>query len=262
MKNLLLLFLVLFSFSFYGQSYTEKYNSVYERYEYYNSNNELVGYKKYDPVYEEWKYTDLTQQRQQRKSPYADMEPGDTFNEGLAYKVLAGKQARYDANVQDVRNHLEQLQSQFRQYGDYEKQEKALDMFAEVITAFNNNSNNNMVDFSSNNITVDVKNYFTREYNRIINYVNSISDTKTYTDSYQNSTKNRTSSTSFETRFISESIDIFLREEPNVMSKEVYKCPKNAVVKVIDTSNEKYYKVIVNGYSGYVRSGFLKSTYK
>lgn len=242
----------------FGQDVYEKYNNIQNRYEYFNSNHQMVGYKVYNSIQERWEYHSVEKNQRKRRNSYSS-EPVSTFDAGLAYKVLASKQASYDKNVADVRRHLEKLQDQFEQYGNYKKEQKALNMYSEVIEAFNNN--NNTVDFSSRSVTVDVMNYFTREYNRIIKRVNNMS-TKTTTNnsSYSNNsnTNRRTNNTVFETGFISVNTDISLRAKPNVMSRVVYKCPKDAVVKVVDTSNETYYEVIVDGYSGYISSALLK----
>jgi hypothetical protein len=254
MKTFVLFFFILFNFSMFSQDLYEKYNDIQNRYEYYDSNNQLVSYKTYNDIMQRWEYHKV-EQRQERRSTY--QKPVSTYNPDLVHRTLAAKQERYDNNIADITNHLEQLQNQLTEYDDYEKEEKAISMFAEVITAFNNK--NSMVDFSSNSTKVDVKNYFTREFNRIIKYVNNMSSKTTYSNNYpNNSTNSKTSSMNFETGFISVPIDIFLRAEPNVMSKAVYKCPKKAVVKVVDTSNEKYYKVVVDGYSGYISSALLK----
>lgn len=62
----------------------------------------------------------------------------------------------------------------------------------------------------------------------------------------------------FSTSFDNPPFEVPLRSEPNVNSREVYKCPKNATVYVIDNSGEIFFKVYVNGYTGYLSKGFLK----
>lgn len=61
----------------------------------------------------------------------------------------------------------------------------------------------------------------------------------------------------FETTFNNPIFEPTLYEKPHPNSKTIYKCPKDATVKVIDNSGKTYYKVIVNGYSGYVSKHFL-----
>jgi clan AA aspartic protease (TIGR02281 family) len=62
----------------------------------------------------------------------------------------------------------------------------------------------------------------------------------------------------FQTTFNNPPFEIPIRTEPNVNSREVYSCPKNAKVYVIDNNDEIFFKVYVNGYTGYLTSGFLK----
>ncbi|HPM90998.1 MAG TPA: retroviral-like aspartic protease family protein [Tenuifilaceae bacterium] len=62
----------------------------------------------------------------------------------------------------------------------------------------------------------------------------------------------------FATTFDNPPFEVPIRSEPNVNSREVYKCPKNATVYVIDNSGEIFFKVYVNGYTGYITKGFLK----
>lgn len=49
-----------------------------------------------------------------------------------------------------------------------------------------------------------------------------------------------------------------LRKAPSYSSKTIYNCPKNAQVEVLDNSREMYYKVKVNGYTGYIAKGHLE----
>lgn len=62
----------------------------------------------------------------------------------------------------------------------------------------------------------------------------------------------------FKTTFNNSVVELPLRVEPNVNSREIYKCPKNSIIYVIDNSGEVYFKVYVNGYTGYLSKGYLK----
>ena len=63
----------------------------------------------------------------------------------------------------------------------------------------------------------------------------------------------------FETSFDSPSFEPPLRESPDINSRAVYNCPMNAKVCVLNTEDNVFYKVIVNGYTDYVSKGFLKT---
>ena len=77
---------------------------------------------------------------------------------------------------------------------------------------------------------------------------------------YTSSSSNNNSKNTylFQTSFNDPSFEVPLRESPNVNSREIYKCPKNASVYVIDNKGDIYFKVNVNGHVGYVSKKNLK----
>jgi len=82
---------------------------------------------------------------------------------------------------------------------------------------------------------------------------------------YTNQPNNRSSSTSpknlnykYQASFDDPPFEAPLRERPNVNAREIYKCPKNATVYVIDDNDDVFFKVYVDGYTGYLSKGFLK----
>lgn len=77
-----------------AQSYTEKYNDIYNRYDYFNNDGKLVGYKYYDTLERAWKYKDISVAQ---NSGYID-----PINSKLVNKVLASKQNSYNTNVQRI----------------------------------------------------------------------------------------------------------------------------------------------------------------
>lgn len=56
MKTKHLLLLLFFCTCAFSQTMTEKYNSILSRYEYFDSQGNLTGYKVYDSLFKEWKY--------------------------------------------------------------------------------------------------------------------------------------------------------------------------------------------------------------
>ena len=90
MKNLIFLFvLVFFGLNSYCQTMTEKYNSYSGRYEYFNSNGTMVGYKVWDSYASAWKYYDVKQQDNGVADHAREMGRGQ-----------AQMQARYDYNYE------------------------------------------------------------------------------------------------------------------------------------------------------------------
>jgi clan AA aspartic protease (TIGR02281 family) len=85
---------------------------------------------------------------------------------------------------------------------------------------------------------------------------------KDYTDS-QSNTYHQTDHEyaryhKFKTTFDKPPFDLPLRDQPGLAGRELYKCPQNATIYVIDNSGEEYFKVYVDGYTGYLRNYWLK----
>lgn len=91
-KYLLLLFLCT---SVYSQTISEKWNSLYSRYDYTDSSGNLVGYKGYNSLTESWEYTN-TNTPDPRVSQYN--EPQSPIDFQILERALAANQARYEKN--------------------------------------------------------------------------------------------------------------------------------------------------------------------
>lgn len=87
-----------------AQSYTEKYNDLYNRYEYFNNQGRMIGYKYYDNLYKVWKYKDISESSQNSYT--------SPVNSSLINQALATKQARFDENVKRVQNAIDDINSQ------------------------------------------------------------------------------------------------------------------------------------------------------
>lgn len=99
MKKLLIL-LIFTCVSSFAQTITEKWNDLSRRYEYYNSNNQLVGYKTYNTLTRAWEYYDEKPQTYKTQS---------TVNVPLTQQVMLQKQARYDYNKQRIQNSISEM---------------------------------------------------------------------------------------------------------------------------------------------------------
>jgi hypothetical protein len=94
-KYFLLMFLCV---SAYSQTISEKWNSLYNRYDYTDSSGNLVGYKGYNSLTQSWEYTNLNTP-DPRVALYN--EPQDPINLQLLDRALAANQARYDKRQSD-----------------------------------------------------------------------------------------------------------------------------------------------------------------
>lgn len=85
MKKLIIFSSLLLGTLCFSQSVVEKYNSIYKRYEYFDSIGNLIGYKSYNNLSRQWEY--FTVQPQNTKQPYKYRDPAkldlgiDTYNQ-------------------------------------------------------------------------------------------------------------------------------------------------------------------------------------
>jgi len=109
------------------------------------------------------------------------------------------------------------------------------------------------IEFDYTNHTLTIKDgpsdYVYSNNSNTSNYSNrtDISNNETHSSTYK-----------YMTTFDNPPTEVPLREEPNVNSRQVYRCPKESIVYVIDNSGETFFKVYVNGYTGYLSKGYLK----
>lgn len=126
MKNIFILFIyLLFCISSYSQTRTEKYNSLYERYEYFDQNGQMVGYKKYNSLLGQWEYYETKTNSTKKYGEY--IQPIDI---GLLERTLAAKQARYDQQIAE-------LKRQQKETAEIERQ-KAVIRMNQIIDYYNN----------------------------------------------------------------------------------------------------------------------------
>lgn len=192
MKKILIV-LLLVSGSALGQSQIEKYNSILERYEYYEGNT-LVGFKEYNDILDQWEYTDVTKQDDLKSkpysSPYRHLEPIDTYDETSVYQALSAKEARYENNVAQIRELINDLTSKLEGFSDLEKRKMAYNRWKRVIEVFN--KENEVLDYSSTSIAQSVMNYFTEQFNIIVENVSKNSGSNSTSSSINESVGSRT----------------------------------------------------------------------
>lgn len=119
MKKLILFALLIFSLSSYTQT-TRKYNSLLERYEFYDSDRQLIGYAQYNSLQEQWEFYNSNGQMYAYskhnsltgETEYVELnsdnnssssykihdygEPSSTFDADLALLALNYRQQQYD----------------------------------------------------------------------------------------------------------------------------------------------------------------------
>jgi hypothetical protein len=147
MKKILLILCLILAFSSYAQT-TKKYNSLLERYEFYNSNGQLTGYTKYNSLQERWeffnsnnqmyaysKYNSITGETEyvelnNNNSNYGNYiihdygEPSSTFDADLAMIALRQKQQQYNRAIRIYNNLTPEQKKQLDEYVSKQNKKK------------------------------------------------------------------------------------------------------------------------------------------
>jgi hypothetical protein len=160
--NKLLRLLLLFCVICNGQSYTEKYSELYQRFEYFNSSGRMIGYKYYDTLYQNWKYVDMAD------SPSTNyISP---INTTLVQKALSAKQSRLDFNVERIQTAINDIYNKVEALpADRETRDRITSFVRSAVATINGKS----LDYSSNNITLQVINYLYGSANDAIKLENN-----------------------------------------------------------------------------------------
>lgn len=162
MKNIILVTFLLISLNIFSQTSTEKWSSLNNRYEYFDSSGYMTGYKEYNSLMGTWDYYSEKQRpRQNQYNPIVN-----PINENLVRQVLSSKQARYDGNVTRVRNAI----------ADITDKMNALEISVERNESMIERLNNEYVnvisgknyDYSSQNVTNQIINWLYAGANTII----------------------------------------------------------------------------------------------
>ncbi|MDI6047533.1 hypothetical protein [Flavobacterium yafengii] len=160
MKSIIISLFLFISLQSYSQTTSEKWNSMYNRYDYTDVNGNLVGYKGYNSLTESWEYTSIKLQNQKTipYNPYGN-------NLQLINETLSIKQNRYDNNITRVHNFLNSIRDQLNNSTlDKNLIQKIKNRFnSEYINVYNNKS----YDLSSNTTTNNVIQWLKNGYDRI-----------------------------------------------------------------------------------------------
>ncbi|SIS30105.1 hypothetical protein SAMN05421639_101713 [Chryseobacterium shigense] len=158
MKKVIFSVFMLFGVFCFSQTATKKYNSFYNRYEYFDSNGNMTGYEKYNSFSKQYEYysTNNSQSPQTRQpTQYRAPQQLNIVNIGDSMNIL---QNRYNNNVQQVQSTINNIESQIKNLDISDSQKtKIQNNFSELLVknVFEKNWNYNSVS----------------EVNRIINWM-------------------------------------------------------------------------------------------
>lgn len=102
LKPLIIFLLICYITVGYSQSVVQKYNSLYNRYEYFDDSGNMIGYKTYNSLLKQWEF--YSSDNSTRKTDFGKyISPIDLK---LVSSTLRNRQARYDANRETVMNYV------------------------------------------------------------------------------------------------------------------------------------------------------------
>ncbi len=183
MKKVIIPLMLLLGTFYFSQTATKKYNSFQNRYEYFDSGGNMIGYEKYNNLSEQWEYyttgnTSQTRQPTQYRDP-AKVDMSSTIN---AASVL---QNRYDNNVQKLQSVINNISNQINNLDvDDEQKQVISNNFQKQCV---NELNQKNINYSSANETNRAIQWLYDSLNIIIkNTTSSTNSKKSISDNFLN----------------------------------------------------------------------------
>lgn len=204
MKKVVILSSLLLGSLYFSQSVVEKYNTIYNRYEYFDSQGNMIGYKGYNNLTRQWEYYDTkaTQKQAYQYREPAKVDLSSTFN------AVSTLQNRYDNNTSRVQNTINTIDSNIDNLDVSQSDKNSIHKaFSQAISK---NLNGQNFNYSSTNETNRIINWLYDTINNIINdtinktfqtTTNSNSGTWKYKKSNNNYPTNKNSTTSSDKYF-------------------------------------------------------------
>ncbi len=233
-----ILFLFSFAIEIKSQNYTSKYNSLYERYEYFDSNGKLIGYKKWNSLYNRWEYTDKSQNRSQKKQRTQYESPYDLE---LLQGAMEYKQKKYDHNLNLIYDKLDEI---------YE----VIDNVVEIRGELSSQEKKEVSDFEKQvNEVCRCDLSETASVRKIILWLN---DKKRNFQSWGKSSKSKSAKTQSNT-YMTFPQTVYFKSSVLIWDSSIISEGKKigetkGAVKVLEKMTEQCYKVEFNGAIGYI----------
>jgi len=239
MKKLILILCLILTFRGYSQTTTKKYNSIENRYEYFDQNGKMIGYEEYNNISDQWEYYSL----KSSSSSNGYGEPQSTFDADLAIMALSKRQAEYDKAVEKVKNfgnYLGQMHMEFS------NQIENIRVKNEYNRLFNQNSDS-FIDTNFKMIRTPAKHSIV--LNRFYIFLK-----KTYNQAVINVEYNNMGFQYGE--YVSVKYYSPLKEEPKTLSKTIEFLEEP--VKILTRSEGDFYRVSSKNNIGYLKANWIK----
>ncbi|WP_241330397.1 hypothetical protein [Chryseobacterium arthrosphaerae] len=173
MKKLIFSECILIGGLCFSQTTTKKFNSFYNRYEYFDSNGNMTGYEKYNSFSKQWEYY-TTNNTSQSRQPTQYRAPQQLDISALG-NAMTAKQNNYNYNVQQLQNAVNTISDQIKNLDlSYEQRKLISDTFQQNCV---NEINRTRINYSSANETNRIIKWLYDSLNIIIKNVQS-SNTK------------------------------------------------------------------------------------
>lgn len=172
MRNLITLLFLLFTINSSSQTRTEKWNSSNQRYEYFNSNGTMIGYKKFNNLYERWDYYDLKTTNTNSNNGYQVQQPPSYGDLKILERTLDAKQQSYNNNKKRIDDFIKEQYSILSDYHDNASNacvsKVRIFMFNDFATLVEKYRSEGY-DLSSNSLTEKIIIWFSNGITNIIN---------------------------------------------------------------------------------------------
>lgn len=147
----------------FSQTATSKYNSILQRYEYFDANGDLIGYKVYNNIRGQWEYYAETPQKP-NENKYGEVK--SPIDIDLMGRVLMSKQNSYNYNNELVKKVISDITNRISNCGaSSDTRYNALITFAEIV----GDMEIQKLDLSSSRTTNNVITYLYQWYDKQLN---------------------------------------------------------------------------------------------
>ncbi|RKE77877.1 hypothetical protein [Chryseobacterium sp. AG363] len=181
MKKIFISVCILLGISCLSQTTTKKFNSFQNRYEYFDSNGNMIGYEKYNSFSKQWEYYTTNNTSQSRQpTQYRDPQQLDISALG---NTMETKQNNYNYNVQQLQNSVNNIVEQINNLDLPDEQKQAI--YQNFQQQCVNELNRTKINYSSANETNRIIKWLYDSLNIIIKKAQA-SNTKSFNSDQNN----------------------------------------------------------------------------
>lgn len=173
MKRAIFILSFVLSSNIYAQTTTEKYNSIMQQYEYFDSNGSMIGYKKYNSIMRQWEYYTVGK----KTSNSYNQEYINPVDYNLVNNALAHKQNAYNNNKAKIQAKNEYIANNFEflfKYKNIPAVNRRINEINSLYESYNKgieDINSSNTDLSSNAMTYEIIKWLNQYQERLDNII-------------------------------------------------------------------------------------------